>query len=1701
MADDQAQSLPNGSSYLLNADGQAILEAAPNLESGLSLLQQSYASKAWDKPDDAANVAADYAQQLRYRFRDDSIYRGPEADVKAPILMSEIPLDKTAPKAEESNPDIVSGEFGDYSPKEDSDEAVNLKQINDWEKNNLSVIKTSNDPTIVLQRQKLSDSITQRASELRQDITGKKSGFFTDAAFRNLEGATGGIAKLAGTTNYINFLKEQTNPKYDSNFASQVIGGAGFLEGATTSFLLGGPPGEGIFLGTNVAGQVKSTVQGAYHASGDTGQATAAGAIEAASQGVMLLGGKLIAKPLAKALGSIGDATAETVTKGTDFGPVGQIAAGGLEAGAAIATGSAGSQVAQNVGAGRPAFQHAFDTAGDNFLLGMVFGSTAGALTAGAKAIGEADTSSEYNPYDLDIGQPQPLVERVNLSAPQNAKGETENIEQEGAVPDFKDAAGNAYTVNYDGATAITDKGGFVRHPLDQTFFVSPEVAANLKIVENAARIRGSKFVITTDGDNLLVKNTESRTNPIQDDEVGQALIGLSNASKLRSKSGSDFVDNLRNQTNTEAVTSTPEAQSSEAPLLSALNNAGKLQARLPTNPTGEYAVTSQRMENIRDLNNSNFIPVDSSNDIALGKVPVQVASPRTNNGVDVQHQWHIGESITEINPDAIILPDQKLAGESTVGAAAAPAEEGIGYSKFSKRMRDSQNIPDYLKEVLGPEENPNKAYSYLKVSDSDASTETKQFIKERGGTNAINEALSWHDNSGDKIKGQILADLASQTKRSAEDALAKGDTKSAAQLRKTFEALTAKYATSKSYIAQALQGTKASNELLDPAIHSEIAKQRILDNLADQVAQEHGTNKETVQGAADRIEQNKEELTQLENIEKPIKDKIDKVDEQIQKGKDALEELNQPEKEGQIASPEAKKTKAAKKEKIESDIEKNIKIKQDLEDTEPLTPKQKTRKNQLKTNIEKDVKLSKALEDLIAEKSPELDAKADELTKLLRVAKTLKGKPQQDVYNKAFELQDTMQGDLPTSASGYWNSLWKANVLSNPAGAATKKVIGDVFALTNSAISLLAKDLVTGKGFTPVREALGGFGNIIKELSGPIIREEILKGESTYLPNPNEGDALREPGLNATTRKATGYNRTIEPETPAWVKSIAKGLDSVTSEIGKVSPQLEAGLRGVGRVIKPINAKLIFRLFQAPFKLSTRGDNEFFARYLEARGGQELGLKGDALREYVSQRLDQGPANMEEAFKQAQKEAEVLKSVGINYSPDQIKIRAMDIIDENRPIDTTQKARLLSNKMSYTKPPEGLVGSVFAHVGKSLADVPFPWKGGSIYPLKYFSVFYNVLGNVADANAEFLPGAAQLNYLFTEKNPFKLPTGDLSVEDITKQTKIARMALGTVATGLLFGLAKEGVLALHGSGPPDYQQRQQLLETGWKPDSFQIGNSFIEFSEANPLSWIAATLGNYFDKERYDKQFDGGSLSEFLGMYTGGILSSVNSLGFIHTFGDMLSAAVDPKLPDAVKLNKVYAFLTQPIQGFIPFSGALKQIAKDFDNPIETYNTIWGKLISGIPAVQHVGTEPRLNIFGEPLTASWTDKAGTAVGSLYSMRSSDPDFRWLGDNNYTIPDVYGLTLHPDSTKAPTTDYIQSNRIKVLGATYANVLTPSERTEYEKELGPRVRQIVENLRNTYTTSGRQDSVQKQLDSEINSASKQILRQIALRSIQ
>ncbi len=254
------------------------------------------------------------------------------------------------------------------------------------------------------------------------------------------------------------------------------------------------------------------------------------------------------------------------------------------------------------------------------------------------------------------------------------------------------------------------------------------------------------------------------------------------------------------------------------------------------------------------------------------------------------------------------------------------------------------------------------------------------------------------------------------------------------------------------------------------------------------------------------------------------------------------------------------------------------------------------------------------------------------------------------------------------------------------------------------------------------------------------------------------------------------------------------------------------------------------------------------------------------------------------------------------------------------------------------------------------------------------------------------------------------------------------RIAAGTSALALLAYYAASGQIS--GSGPKDASERAALMEKGWRPQSIKIGDTWVDYTNLQPLSQPMMAMANAFDKYRETgKQPTPEEVAEIVAASGGSLLDQ----SFLSGLSDTNAALNDP-----ARYGKQWA--SRFAQGFVPMSGLGRNVAQAIDPVVREQKTVEGSIRSVVPFASKT-VEPKLDRFGQPVV-----RPGGAFNRGFnpltlSTESKDPLLEELG------------RLKVESIGTPPT------KLEDTKASPGRELTSAER----QEMGVAVRSALETL--------------------------------------
>jgi hypothetical protein len=222
--------------------------------------------------------------------------------------------------------------------------------------------------------------------------------------------------------------------------------------------------------------------------------------------------------------------------------------------------------------------------------------------------------------------------------------------------------------------------------------------------------------------------------------------------------------------------------------------------------------------------------------------------------------------------------------------------------------------------------------------------------------------------------------------------------------------------------------------------------------------------------------------------------------------------------------------------------------------------------------------------------------------------------------------------------------------------------------------------------------------------------------------------------------------------------------------------------------------------------------------------------------------------------------------------------------------------------------------------------------------------------------------------------------------------------------------------------GPSQYGQQEIEQGKGWQPRSIYIGGAWHSY-ENTPWRALFSTLGAYEDYFRYEKQNPDALSNEVQAAehaLAGGLTSAFGSplqgitaaLNFLTQFSGGAGGGAE---------RAVGNFLTQTISaGLTGLVGgtAVRQLYRLYDPAEYEGNAMWQKAARYTPVVNSMFLQPKLNVFGEKMTASPL-KGFPEYGS--TVNKDDPVWNYLAEHpqiQLTMPgnsaSAGGVKMTPD---------------------------------------------------------------------------------------
>lgn len=213
------------------------------------------------------------------------------------------------------------------------------------------------------------------------------------------------------------------------------------------------------------------------------------------------------------------------------------------------------------------------------------------------------------------------------------------------------------------------------------------------------------------------------------------------------------------------------------------------------------------------------------------------------------------------------------------------------------------------------------------------------------------------------------------------------------------------------------------------------------------------------------------------------------------------------------------------------------------------------------------------------------------------------------------------------------------------------------------------------------------------------------------------------------------------------------------------------------------------------------------------------------------------------------------------------------------------QEGRKSAERLTFQNEPHGMPGLLFDGLVGGL--------GRTFPPMKFFTSFMRTMSNLVNVSIDFTPvGYFRAINLSASS---LLPKGDRYQREKIERGSTeywAKMAQATVGTTIAFALGslvaqgfededkkKVPFIRVFGSGPQNAGMRQQMLESGWQPNTIEFNAGGkplrVRYTDFPAASLLLAAFGEASDQVRYYKNQDL-TKWEKVGLYSMGAVTAI---------------------------------------------------------------------------------------------------------------------------------------------------------------------------------------------------------------------------------
>lgn len=228
----------------------------------------------------------------------------------------------------------------------------------------------------------------------------------------------------------------------------------------------------------------------------------------------------------------------------------------------------------------------------------------------------------------------------------------------------------------------------------------------------------------------------------------------------------------------------------------------------------------------------------------------------------------------------------------------------------------------------------------------------------------------------------------------------------------------------------------------------------------------------------------------------------------------------------------------------------------------------------------------------------------------------------------------------------------------------------------------------------------------------------------------------------------------------------------------------------------------------------------------------------------------------------------------------------------------------------------------------------------------------------------------------------------DIAAGGARRDLAFSRIGLGSAAIGLFATMAAHGMLT--GSGPGNYQKAQELMGSGWRPNSAVIGGVYHDIS-GTTVGLTANAVADAVEKFKSGELSHEGFADKMLDSFSS-VGKSLSDLEWFKGVGDFLQGLQPGPMASSARKNYVATTLASMVNpaGVREAAGLIDPQYHDTTGDGSTGERFLGRVESGTPFLSR-NLPIKYDVYGNPLSEQGAAaKADPVVKELARLAPED---------------------------------------------------------------------------------------------------------------